>query len=143
MGGLYFYYLKKIRSQFATLNDAFTGFSLAFVQLLLASLVSGLLTCVGMLLCIIPGIYLAIAWYFSFALVMDKRMEFWPAMELSRLVINKIWWPVLCFAILLGLINLGGMLLLCVGMFVTFPITMAAAAYAYESIFNRPDQPAI
>jgi uncharacterized membrane protein len=142
IGGLYCYFLRRIRNQPATLNDAFTGFALAFVPLMLASLVSSLLTVVGFLCCIIPGIYLTVAWAFTFPLVMDKRLEFWPAMELSRKVVNRVWWGVFGFLILTFLINLLGFLLLCVGVFFTSAVTMAASAYAYESIFNRPKRPA-
>ena len=62
VGGLYMYYLKSIRGERATMEDAFSGFTLAFVQLMLASIVSGLLTCLGVLACVLPGIYLAVAW---------------------------------------------------------------------------------
>jgi hypothetical protein len=141
LGGLYYYFLKRIRGQPADLNDAFAGFS-AFVPLLLASLISGLLTGVGLMLCILPGIYLAVAWYFTFFLVIDKKLDFWPAMEVSRQVVNKVWWSVLGLLIVNGLICLLGFMMLCVGIFVTFPITLAATAYAYETIFNPPTRPA-
>ena len=91
-GGLYFFYLKKIRGEPAELGDAFAGFSLAFLPLMLASLVSSLLTAVGLLLLILPGIYLAVSYAFVFLLVMDKRLEFWCAMEVSRRVITAQWW---------------------------------------------------
>ena len=51
MGGLYALYLKKIRGQPAGLGDAFLGFSTAFVPLMLAKLVSTLLT--GSRVCIV------------------------------------------------------------------------------------------
>ena len=42
-------------------------------------------------LCILPGIYLGVAWIFTEALVIDKKLEFWPAMELSRKVVSRHW----------------------------------------------------
>ncbi|MBP6508075.1 MAG: DUF4339 domain-containing protein, partial [Opitutaceae bacterium] len=61
-GGLYLYYLKTIRGQPAEFGDVFSGFSLAFVPLMLATLVSTVLTGLGCVLLILPGIYLAIAY---------------------------------------------------------------------------------
>lgn len=136
MGGLYHYFLKKIRGQPVVLGDAFAGFTTAFLQLFLLYLVSGILTSVGLILCLIPGIYLAVSYYFIFPLMVDRRLEFWPAMEISRRVVTKIWWQVFAFMLILGLVNLLGALALCVGIFVSFPVTIAATAYAYESIFN-------
>ncbi|MBI3882209.1 MAG: hypothetical protein HY301_19380, partial [Verrucomicrobia bacterium] len=50
MGGLWMFYLKKIRGQAASVSDAFGGFGPRFGQLLLAHLIPGLL--IG--LCIVP-----------------------------------------------------------------------------------------
>jgi len=141
LGGLYWYYLRKIRRERAELSDAFAGFTIAFLQLFLGSLVSSLLISVGILCCILPGIYLAVAWQFTLPLVIDKRMDFWPAMELSRKVISKHWWNFLGFAIVMGLVNVLGILVCCVGMFVTAPLTMIALMYAYEDIFRSPITP--
>src|SRR2546425_344235 len=77
LGGLYFYYLKKIRGQSVELPDAFAGFTTCFVQLLLVGLVGSLLTAVGLALCIVPGIYLCVAWILSAPLVIDKQLGFW------------------------------------------------------------------
>ena len=91
MGGLYLLFLKRIRGQSATVGDAFSGFSLCFVQLLLTALVAGVLQAFGFLFCFLPGVYLFVAWFFSLALVADQRLEFWDAMELSRRVANRVW----------------------------------------------------
>lgn len=141
LGGLYWYYLRKIRKERAEVGDAFAGFTLAFLQLFLGSLVSSLLIGVGFLFCILPGIYLAVAWQFTLPLIIDKRIEFWPAMELSRKVISKRWWSFLGFAIVMALVNLVGVIACCVGVFVTAPLTMIALMYAYEDIFRAPVAP--
>ena len=136
LGGLNFYYLKKIRNQPAELADSFAGFSIAFVQLLLASLVSSLLMGIGYALCIIPGIYLTVAWIFALPLVIDKQLKFWDAMELSRKVVNLRWWSVAWLLLLCLLINIGGGLVCCVGVFFTLPLTGLAMMYAYEDVFG-------
>ncbi len=142
LGGLFHYYFKKMRQEHAELADAFSGFTICFLQLFLGSLVSSLLITVGLGLCVLPGIYLAVAWQFVLPLIMDKRMEFWPAMELSRKVVSKHWWTFLGFAIVLGLVNFLGVLVCGIGLFVTAPLTMIALAYAYEDIFRAPIAPA-
>lgn len=136
LGGLYYYFLKKIRGQAASLGDAFAGFSLAFLQLFLLNLVSGIFMMLGLLLCLVPGIYLMVSYYFIYPLLIDRRIEFWPAMEICRRVVTKIWWQVLAFVLVMALVNLAGVLALCVGIFISFPVTVAATAYAYEAIFN-------
>ena len=136
MGGVYALYLKRIRGQPAAFGDAFIGFSTAFVPLMLAMLVKGLLTGLGCLLCILPGIYLAVAWVFAVPLVVDKKIDFWPAMELSRKVITKHWWLMFGFLIVCGFVALAGLIACCVGIFVSVAIVQAAMMYAYEDIFG-------
>ncbi len=135
MGGLWLYYLKKIRGEPATMGTAFSGFSIAFLQLLLAALVPPVLILIGFFCLILPGIYLAVAWIFTRALVIDKRLNFGPAMKLSRKTISKHWWKFFGFILVLGLLNLAGSLCCFVGSFVTIPISIAALVYAYEDIF--------
>jgi len=137
MGGLYQYYLKLIRGQNPAVGDAFSGFTNGFGQLVLLGLVQGFLICLGFLLCIIPGIYLAVAWYFAMPLIVDKGLGFWEAMELSRKMVSKHWFAVFGLALLAGLVGCLGLIACCIGVFVTLPIAFAAIMYGYEDIFNR------
>ena len=139
-GGIYFVLLKLIRRERTEFSDGFAGFSFAFLQLFLVGLVSSILTTVGLLFCIIPGIYLGVAWSLALPLVMDKRMEFWPAMELSRKVVQKHWWTFLGLGLVCVLLMIVGLALCCIGVYVAIPIAFGATAYAYEDIFatKRP-----
>lgn len=137
-GGLYYFYLKKIRGQPAELGDAFAGFSLAFLPLMLASIVSSLLTTLGLLLLILPGIYLAVSYAFVYLLIVDHKLEFWCAMEVSRRVVTAQWWRVFGLLILGGIIAILGVLGLIIGIFITMPILIGAIAYAYEDLCNPP-----
>jgi hypothetical protein len=142
-GGLYALYLKKIRGQSASLEDMFVGFGPAFGSLLGAHVVSSLLTIVGFVCCILPGIYLATSWVFTLPLVIDRGMDFWSAMELSRKVVAKHWWKMFGFMIVLGLLGVAGVLACVVGICVTLVISQIALIYAYEKIFNPRDEPVV
>jgi uncharacterized membrane protein len=135
-GGLYHFLLKLVRRQQADVSDAFLGFRLAFVPLMLAGLVKSLLTAVGVALCILPGIYLGVAWVFTYLLVVDRGLDFWPAMELSRRVVTKHWWVLLGLLLVNLLLCLAGVLACVVGIFVAIPLGLGAVVYAYEDIFG-------
>ncbi len=136
IGGLWLYYLGRVRGQRTTMETAFSGFKVAFLQLILAGLVAKLLMVLGLICLLIPGIYLWVAWHFAVPLVADKGFDFWPAMGLSRRVISKHWWKFFWFLVVLALIDLAGVALCYVGTFVALPLCMAALAYAYEDIFG-------
>src|SRR5262249_24851837 len=92
LGGLFAYYLRRIRGQEGDVSHAFSGFSQDFLQLLLGGLITTLLIGVGLALCLVPGIYLGVAWQMTLMLIIDKKLGFWDAMEVSRKVISKNWW---------------------------------------------------
>jgi predicted Ser/Thr protein kinase len=136
MGGLFLYYLRKIRSEKATVETAFCGFSNRFLHLFLAGFVTGLLTWLGFLCFILPGIYLLVAWVFTLPLVIDKGLDFWSAMELSRKVVTKHWWKFLGMGIVMLLLFFAGLLAFFIGMFVMIPLILVTTMYAYEDVFG-------
>jgi uncharacterized membrane protein len=92
----------------------------------------------GVLLALIPAVYLGVSWVFVLPLVMDKGLDFWSAMETSRRVVGRHWWWTLGLLIVAGLINLVGVLCCLVGVLFTMPVAFAVLLYAYEAIFNKP-----
>jgi uncharacterized membrane protein len=129
-----------------TIETVFSGFSGRFLHLFLGSFVSFLLTGLGFLCLILPGIYLWVAWLFTLALVADKRLDFWSAMELSRKMVTRHWWKLFAFSLVLVLLYVAGFFAFCLGLFIAMPIAMATLMYAYEDIFgsvgSATDQPA-
>jgi hypothetical protein len=137
IGGLFKYYLKLIRGEGAVVGDAFSGFGPALGRLALLGLVQGILTNLGFLFCIIPGIYLAVSWYFALPLVIDRNLGFWEAMELSRKVVSKHWFLVFAFLLVVGLVSACGVIACCIGILVSVPIGFVALMYAYDDIFRQ------
>ena len=138
-GSLSVLFLKLVRGERAELGDAFCGFNTAFVPLMLCGLFTNLLTGLGFLACLLPGIYLLVAWKFALLLVLDQRLDFWPAMEVSRKVITERWWEFCGLVIVLFLLTLVGVLGCFVGVFLTMTIATGALVYAYEDFFGpRP-----
>jgi uncharacterized membrane protein len=136
--GLYWILLKLIRGEEAGMGDLFAGFSPVFVPLALAGLATQFLTLLGLLACIVPGIYLAVAWMLTVPLIMDKQYGFWEAMELSRRVVTHHWWLMFCLLLVVALVSLLGLLACCVGLLFALPLGMGAIVYAYEDIFRGP-----
>jgi len=135
-GGLLYMFLRRIRGEDVQLGDMFAGFNIAPLPLLLAGLVVGALTAVGFLLCIVPGIYLAVAYLFVLPLVIDKKLDFWPAMEVSRQVVHKHWFQMFLFALVLLLIVCAGVLACGVGLIIAMPVVFASLMYVYEDLFG-------
>ena len=86
--------------------------------------------------CLIPTIYLQVRWLFTLPLIIDRQMDFWTAMKVSWRMVGKHWWQVFGLMILVGLLNIVGLIACCVGVLFTAPIGYGALMYAYETIFS-------
>ncbi len=75
-----------------------------------------------------------ITWMFALPLVADRRMDFWPAMELSRKLAWRRFGGLFLFAVVIGLVNLGGMLVLCLGWLVSGPVTLLMMASLFDEL---------
>jgi hypothetical protein len=133
IAGMHIFTMKKLLGRRAEFADLFTGFNF-FVPTLVASLVIGLLVGVGTLFCIIPGLVVAAMFKFTYLFIVDKRMDFWPAMQASHEVVKHDYVGFTLFLVLLFLVNLLGVLCCIVGILVTLPLTMAAITIAYKEI---------
>jgi hypothetical protein len=126
---------KLLQGQTPEFRDFFKGFQF-FLPLLLLSLVAGIFIAIGTMLLVIPGIYLAVAYLFASYLVIDRGLDFWPAMELSRLTVNPRWFSFFAFVLLLALLNLAGAIALGVGLLVTVPLSFCTMTVLYAEVFG-------
>ncbi len=106
-------------------------------KLALASILIYIMTVIGFMLLILPGIYLSIAYIFTLPLIADKGMDVWEAMELSRKVVTKHWFKVFGLFFLLSLIMALGALTLGIGLIWAVPL-MFVTLYGllYPLIFD-------
>ena len=126
---------KLLQGQTPRFRDFFAGLQF-FVPLLLLSLIAGLFIGIGMVLLIIPGVYLGVAYLFAANLMVDRRLDFWPAMELSRQTVTPRWFHYFALTQLLALLNLAGALVLGLGLLVTIPVSFCAITVAYADLFG-------
>jgi uncharacterized membrane protein len=125
--------MKKLMGRRAEFADLFLGFNY-FVPTLVASIVIGLFVFAGTLLCVIPGLVVAAMYKFTYLFIVDKRMDFWPAMQASHAIVKRDYVGFTLFLLLLVLLDVLGVLCCVVGIFVALPVTFAAITIAYKEI---------
>jgi len=89
------------------------------------------------LICSIPMIYLSVSLIFALPLIIDKDLDFLPAMGTSWRMVSKHWFMVLGLSLLVGLVTMSGLLGCCIGILFTIPIGYGALMCAYETIFGQ------
>ena len=128
---------RKLRGEPAEIGDLLSGFA-DFGQSLGLGIVLALLISLGYLLCILPGVYLAVAWWPAFFLLADRRQDFWGLMEVSRQAVTARWFQAFLLILIVHLVSYAGLLLCGIGMLVTAPFAMLMACSAHDRLFPRP-----
>lgn len=97
---------------------------------------------VGVLLMLIPLMYLAVSYLFAPMLVWFYDLKPWDAMETSRKLVGKNWGIIFGFALVMGIIASLGVVLLGVGLLYTMPAYICAnyAAFADITRLNEDDE---
>jgi len=93
MAGIAMVVWKQMRSDPISFIDFFPDWE-TVGQLILCTIVGLLLIAGGLLLFVLPGIYLIVAYTFAYMLIIDRGFSVWQALEASRRVVNKNWWKV-------------------------------------------------
>ena len=107
-------------------------------KLALAAILIYIMSILGFILLVLPGIYLTIAYIFTLPLIVDKGMDVWQAMELSRKMVTKHWFKVFGLMLILS-IGMGlGALAFGVGLIWAVPL-MFVTLYGllYPLMFDR------
>ena len=133
IAGFHVYTMKTLMRRPADIGDLFKGFNY-FLPTLVATVLIGVFTFIGFLLLIVPGLIVAAMYKFTYLFIVDKRMDFWQAMQASHAVVRKDYFGFVMFLLLAFLINVVGFCCLIIGLMVTVPLTFAAITVAYSEI---------
>jgi len=133
--GFFYIIFNRIRGKNIYIGDIARGFDV-FITAVLADILISVFVGIGFMVLIIPGIVISALYMFAFPLIIEKKMDFWQAMETSRKVVTKNIFELSIFMLVLYIFLFVGILLLLVGFFVALPIVFAAIAYAYCDLFE-------
>lgn len=116
-------------------NSVFHYFPKMF-SLLLTLILMYILVSIGLLLLILPGIYLIVAYYMALPLVVEKGMSPWEALETSRKAISRHWFRMLGFFIIAGIIITISAIPLGIGLIWSLPMIIIAYGILYRNMFG-------
>lgn len=124
--------LKIARNEHTELRDIWPNGRLVW-HYFLASCLAGIIILGGCILLIIPGIYFALRYAFVKYAVIDGA-SVTDSLGKSAVLTKDIKWKLLGFAIVLGLLNLLGFVVLVVGLLVSIPVSIIAVAHVYNTL---------
>jgi hypothetical protein len=135
---------KLLQRQPCLFGDFFSGFHY-FKPLVIIGFFYGIIDLIdyffpqqtlAIILSIIALLLFTTVYFFTPLLIIDRRLDWWTAMEKSRRTVQRRPLQILRLNLLFTLIALGGIIALGVGFLVTLPLVFCAITAAYADIFG-------
>jgi len=110
------------------------------LPILLSYIAMTIMLFIGFMLLILPGIYLAVSYSFTYALVVDKGLGVWEAMELSRKTVTQQWLKFFGLALLCGLIIMISVIPFGIGLIWSIPTLYISYGLLYHHLFDDENE---
>jgi hypothetical protein len=142
--GQYYAYARAARGENAEVQDLFAAFKRNYWNTVGASLLVGIIIAAGFFFLIVPGIYLACKLAFVQYLVVDKQLNVGQALgESWRMASHGRAWKVFLLGLLAIPIVIAGLIVVGVGVIISFMWINTALASLYHAIDVARAQPPI
>lgn len=113
---------------------SYTDLPMKVFKNFVSSIFVGIAVVLGLILLVVPGIYLAVRLQFSTYYIVDKNAGIMDALKMSWELTKNGKLNLFLFDILLILLNFAGALLLGVGLLLTLPISLIAMTLLYRKV---------
>lgn len=107
------------------------------VRYLVVGAAFGLMVFAGLLLVVVPGIFLALTFGYAPLLVVDRGLGFGEAFRASARLTAGVKWRLLGLTLALAGVVVLGVLCLIVGVIVAFPVVQLATVFVYRRLLAR------
>jgi len=131
--GLHVMAVKSVDGEIPRVGDLFASLARAPAYLLALGIYCLVVSC-GLVLLIVPGMYLAIRYCLFAQIITDTSASALPALQKAAELARGNWAPLGALFLIAFLLNIGGMALLGIGLIISFPVSLLAIAGFYRSL---------
>lgn len=105
---------------------------------MVGAVIVGIMTFIGFILCIIPGIAVAFLTLFWGYFLVDKNLSPMEAITVSYNLVKENVGPVILFLLLSWVVILVGAIACGIGLIVAWPVVIIATGYMYKRLQGEP-----
>lgn len=140
IGGYFYGYHRVATGGQLEFSEFFRSFD-KWLPLMVSGILISIGISIGLVLLLIPGLWLALSAFLVTPLIIFRNYDFWPAITTSVKVSQKdIGNFIVLFLILIG-INLLGALAFGIGLLVTIPVSIGAIYSTYSKVIGLEGEP--
>ena len=137
LGGWYKFWLNVVRGQQYGIGDIFSGGAF-FVPILIFQILAGIAGFIGLCLCVLPALFVAIVTQFGPLLIVDKGVGGIGALTGSWELVKPHLMPVAIWSVLAVCVYFVGFFACCVGVIPAAAVILIAQVSVYERISGHP-----
>lgn len=125
-----------VQDKFVEVADMFNNFR-PFLSYFVASFLYGIAITLGLLLLVLPGIFIAIRFQFYPYFILEENVSSFTALQKSYYLSQNLTLELFLFGVAVVVLNVAGILLFGVGIILTYPLTTMATAVVYKSLVEE------
>src|SRR6056297_174656 len=130
----------KLSARTSTGIDELFRFLPRFVWAVLTQFLVSVMILLGLLLLVLPSIYLMVAYTFASPLALEKGLSPWAAMEASRRAVTSGWLTFFGLMLVSALLLMASVITLGIAYIWVVPLCVLAYGIAYRELFGIRDQ---
>ncbi|WDF47500.1 beta-carotene 15,15'-monooxygenase [Chryseobacterium sp. KACC 21268] len=123
-----------------TVSDLFFAYKQNFLNIFIYALITQIILTIAFLMCIIPGFLVLPFFFLGYPIIMFENLGAIEALKKSFSIAQENYGTLLLTALLAGLISIAGVVLCCVGVYLTLPFFYIAMYSTYCAYFGAPRQ---
>lgn len=138
--GLIYIANKSNFKQSISVSDLFFAYKQNFLNIVIYALITQVLLTIAFLMCIIPMFLVLPFFMLGYPIIMFENLGAIEALKKSFSIAQQDYGTLLLTALLAGLISIAGLVLCCVGVYLTFPFFYVAMYSTYCAYLGAPRQ---
>jgi hypothetical protein len=111
------------------------------VQVVIAAIIISILSSIGFVLCVLPGVFVVFATWFTSFFIVDRGLDAISALRSSFRFTMDHFGALALLALLCVLCLVAGAIACLVGLLVAYPTVMIASAYSFKRLQDQPVAP--
>ncbi|WP_312769490.1 beta-carotene 15,15'-monooxygenase [Epilithonimonas sp.] len=126
--------------QSITVSDIFFAYKQNFINIVIYALIAQIVLTISFLMCILPIFFVMPFFLLGYPILIFEKASAFDALKKSFNIAQENYGTILFTAVLAGLVSIAGIVLCCVGVYLTMPFAYIAMYSTYCAYFGAPKQ---
>jgi hypothetical protein len=126
--------------QSITVSDIFFAYRQNFINIFIYALITQIALTILLLMCVLPAVFVMPFFFLGYPILIFEKASAFDALKKSFDIVQNNYGTILLTGLLAGLISIAGIVLCCVGIYLTIPFAYIAMYSTYCAYCGTPRQ---